>query len=187
MNLAETFDISASTDRKALTHLTALGVEMTRCLDDECGDCVSLIREKLVAVLQEKSLVDGICPACEEGGYGRELIYVDPAQRFTMLVLRWKPGAKTPVHGHKAWGVVGVHSGELGISCYDRYVTDKGVVALKKTQSLVACSGDTCAVGPDPEGIHSISNETDDDAYSVHIYGMDISSEPNSININYSS
>jgi|GEM_PF-4135343 len=171
-------------DAIGVGELVSYGQTLSAMLDMvEASDAVTTVGASLASVLHSASLTGGAKPACcDVSRYGRELMYLDPAKRFTILVLRWLPGAATRIHGHNAWGVVGVHSGNLTIRCYD-LLDDTSLVS--QTMQVVGSAGDVSIVGPAPKGIHAISNETDSEAYSVHIYGMDLSVEPEGINVYY--
>lgn len=52
--------------------------------------------------------------------YARRLLYQDPHQRFTAVVMTWGPGQGTPVHDHGGlWCVEGVVEGEMSVTQYD--------------------------------------------------------------------
>jgi len=164
--------------------LFEFGKELTAALD-AAGDAEHkpIVRAALTKKLECCTMVGGVKPACcPERNYGREMVYLDPLKRFTLLVLRWKPGAATPIHGHNAWGVVGVSCGDLEIVCYD---LDESDMSVAETQRVTGTAGDVACVNPAPEGIHTIGNCSDEEAYSIHIYGMDLSSEPEKINVYY--
>ena len=164
--------------------LMEFGEKLSRKLDGlDVSEHKAVVREALYKKLNCCHLVDGVKPeCCKERGYGKELVYLDPEKRFTLLVLRWKPGAVTPVHGHAAWGVVGVHQGDLNICCFD---LNEDATSVSKSKEVKGCPGDVACVDPAPEGIHTIGNCSDAEAYSIHIYGMDLSIEPDSINVYY--
>lgn len=132
-------------------------------------------------------------PQCEinENGYGRQLIYADPANRFSVVALKWTPNACTPIHGHNAWGCVGVLSGEIGCETFDHkdpthcqeapeqnYTADD----LISTGKYLAGAGTVASVDPDPCGIHKIFNPTREEAITVHVYGMNLAQNPDGLN-----
>lgn len=164
--------------------LRAFGEDLSLSLDAcDPQDYLPQIKAALQEQLKCCDVVGRIKPeCCEKRHYGRELVYVDPEKRFTLLVLRWLPRAATPVHGHNAWGVVGVCSGELTICCYD---APEGKECLEKTKEIKGKPGDVSCVGPVPEGIHCISNTSEEEAYSIHVYGMDLSEKADAINVYY--
>lgn len=114
-------------------------------------------------------------------GYARRVIYTDPAGRFSALIIRWKAGAETPIHGHHAWGAVGVLEGELVCETFAKGANGQPLPTGKVTVG----KGKIAAVKPDPEGIHRLSNPFKNDAVTLHIYGMDLSENPCAINVPY--
>jgi predicted metal-dependent enzyme (double-stranded beta helix superfamily) len=126
-----------------------------------------------------------------ENGYARQLIHADPAEKFSVLALRWLPGAATPIHGHHAWGCVGVVNGEIGC---ETYAHKPGVVCdsehphpddLVSTGKLLAGPGTVAGVDPDPCGIHRLFNPTNSPALTLHIYGMNFAKDPDGLNKYY--
>jgi len=116
--------------------------------------------------------------------YERELLFCDPKGRFTILGLCWKPGAETPVHGHRAWGAVGVVDGKIGNRSFEKVCTD-GEPVLTQTGEIIAGAGTVATVDQDPGGIHALFNPTQKPAFTVHIYGMDLSEDNCAVNIMY--
>lgn len=117
---------------------------------------------------------------CEPGEhtYQRHVLYADPADRFTVLSLVWRPGQATPVHGHTAWGVVGVYAGEPGVENYR--LNDDGIASSGK---LSCQPGDVCYVQPGTEHPHRVFNDSSDVAVTLHTYGRNLVTDPASINI----
>ncbi|WP_286830654.1 MULTISPECIES: cysteine dioxygenase [Kordiimonas] len=118
-------------------------------------------------------------------GYRRKVLYAHPSGFFSVLQLEWQPGAETPVHGHNAWGCVGVISGEIGCETYDRCNASEG--GVRSNGKIMAGAGAVATVNPNPEGIHRLFNPTDKVATTLHIYGMDLSANPCAINVPYGS
>src|SRR5262245_15015900 len=57
--------------------------------------------------------------------YARRLLYQDPLNRYTAVVMTWGPGQGTPVHDHGGlWCVEGVVEGRMSVTQYD--VTPEG-------------------------------------------------------------
>src|SRR5262249_5479624 len=44
--------------------------------------------------------------------FDRRLLYRHAANAYTVWVMEFPPGGQTPVHDHRAWGLVGVGQGE---------------------------------------------------------------------------
>ena len=118
---------------------------------------------------------------CEPGDdcYRRHLLYADPAGRFTVLAVVWRPGQGTPVHGHTAWGAVGVYQGQPSVTSY-RYIQGQSPVA---TGEHHCCPGEVCHVTPGVAEPHRVFNASDDLAITIHTYGRDLTVDPSAINI----
>lgn len=161
---------------------------LTRRLDPHCHReaTASLLRLALPHV----SVIAPSEQTANERGYARDLVYADPEERFSVLVLRWLPGATTPIHGHNAWGCVGVISGEIACETYslrnpDINCENIGYADLLSTGQLLAGPGTVASVEPNPKGIHRLFNPANVPATTLHIYGMDLSGDPCCINIPY--
>ena len=119
------------------------------------------------------------CRAAGAETYRRHVLYADPQGRFTVLSVVWRPGQGTPVHGHTAWGAVGVYSGAPSVANY-RLACD-GAVEL--ACEAVCAPGDVTCVQPGIDYPHRVHNASDDVAITVHTYGRDLIADPASINI----
>ena len=118
---------------------------------------------------------------CEPGeeGYRRHLLYADPAGRFTVLAVVWRPGQGTPIHGHTAWGVVGVYQGNPSVANY-RYRDGQTPVFVGQH----CCQpGDVTHVTAGVSHPHRVFNDGDDIAITIHTYGRDLTLDPTAINI----
>ena len=122
-----------------------------------------------------------------EHGYARQLLHCDPEGRFSVMVIRWTPGACTPIHGHNTWGCVGVLEGEVGCETFAHRAPGCGSLVpeapdLTSTGKLLAGPGTVATVDPDPCGIHRLFNPTAAPATTLHIYGMDLEEKPDGLN-----
>ncbi|WP_262695828.1 cysteine dioxygenase family protein [Kordiimonas aquimaris] len=175
---------------KHLSRLIDETSNVTRALDgtNHRITVASLLRLALPHV--EKIELDN--SPINENGYSRHMIYADPAGRFSIIAVKWMPGACTPVHGHNAWGCVGVVNGEIGCETYEHknggcpegYEPEKelDVTDLVSTGKIIAGPGKVASVEPDPCGIHRIFNPTNAPATTLHIYGMNLSENPDGLN-----
>lgn len=146
------------------------------CPDDRLANRVGREMRRLV------SGGDWLPAECREPGeesYRRHLLYADPFGRFTVLSVVWRPGQGTPVHGHTAWGAVGVYSGKPAVANY-RLVRD-GAVEL--ACEATCAPGDVTCVQPGIDYPHRVCNAGDDVAITIHTYGRDLLADPASINI----
>ena len=111
-------------------------------------------------------------------------IYCDPNGRFSVILVAWGCGAKTPIHGHHAWGCLSVVSGEITFNCY-KVVGDCDcpAVEVKLSEQIQASAGAVATGDVYPKGIHALENHTQSPAVTLHVYGMDVSQEPDNLNI----
>ncbi|SRR6056297_80684 len=118
---------------------------------------------------------------CEPGEdtYRRHVLHADPRGRFTVLSVVWQPGQGTPVHGHTAWGAVGVYRGTPSVANY-RLVRDG---AVEPACEAVCSPGEVTTVQPGIDYPHRVWNASDELAITVHTYGRDLLTDPASINI----
>lgn len=115
--------------------------------------------------------------------YARHLLYADPLRRFSILALVWSPGQRTPIHGHTAWGAVGVHRGELEVIEYCLCTDDMPKLECRERDRITAQPGQTACARPGLADVHRIRNCTGNLAVSLHVYGRDLLSDPASLNI----
>jgi predicted metal-dependent enzyme (double-stranded beta helix superfamily) len=48
---------------------------------------------------------------CPPHGYAQNLLWCDPFERFSVVSFVWAPSARTPIHDHQVWGMVGILRG----------------------------------------------------------------------------
>lgn len=151
------------------------------CSEPDCHkDKITHLMETL---LQRVQLEDFADTPVNARGYRRKVLYSHPSGFFSVLQLEWQPGAETPVHGHNAWGCVGVISGKIG--CETFTPCDASENGVRSTGKITASVGAITTVNPNPEGIHSLFNPTKEVATTLHIYGMSLAANPCAINVPY--
>ena len=131
--------------------------------------------------LTDDNLIAPAFRTFSDDSYARHLVYADPLGRFSVLVLAWLPGQITPIHGHNAWGVVGIHEGTMLNTCFRA----AGSAEPIPTGSQRACAGSVVAVGAGDEGAHRLENPGPEAALTVHVYGMNLADNPTGINRYY--
>jgi predicted metal-dependent enzyme (double-stranded beta helix superfamily) len=101
-------------------------------------------------------------------GYCQHVLHVEPDRSFSIVALVWRPGQATPVHDHVCWCVVAVVQGEERETLYEH--RGGRLVAVS-----TACHGVGSVSACEPPGdIHRVSNEGEDVAISLHVYGADV-------------
>lgn len=104
------------------------------------------------------------------GSYGQYLLYRDPTVRFTVVSFVWDGGARTPIHDHTVWGIIGVLRGaELAerFTCERKRLLSHGEVRLE--------AGEVDRVSPRIGDVHRVRNAfADRPSISIHVYGADL-------------
>ncbi|QQX85889.1 cysteine dioxygenase family protein [Cupriavidus necator] len=101
--------------------------------------------------------------------YARHLVHADPLERFSAMVLVWRPGQTSPVHGHRTWCAYRVLRGTLS---EQHYRWDPASRQARHANSVLRTAGDTFSVPAGLQHIHALGNASDDIAVSLHLYGV---------------
>jgi len=104
--------------------------------------------------------------------YARRLLYQDPSNRYTAVVMTWGPGQGTPVHDHGGlWCVEGVVEGRMSVTQYDVQPERDGFRVIAIGTPLSAGVGTAGRLIP-PTDYHVLANAQPDHAsMTLHIYG----------------
>lgn len=112
-----------------------------------------------------------------EGRYARRLLHRDDERGYSIVVMAWGPGQRTPIHDHSGmWCVEGVWGGSIDVQQYEMSESaGSGGVRFEPRNSYEAGVGSAGCLIP-PFEYHSISNPCDKTtAVSLHIYGGEMS------------
>ncbi|SOZ51589.1 putative Cysteine dioxygenase type I [Cupriavidus taiwanensis] len=101
--------------------------------------------------------------------YTRHLVYGDPLERFSAMVLVWRPGQASPVHGHRTWCAYRVLRGTL---TEQHYRWDPASRHARHANTVTRSAGDTFSVPGGLQHIHALGNSSDEIAVSLHLYGV---------------
>jgi len=115
--------------------------------------------------------------------YTRHLLYAHPAGDFSIMSIVWMPGNATPIHGHTAWGTVGVYAGKPSVDLFETEHASSGAMHLQKKMTLQLKPNDLSTVQPGIDDLHRIYNATQQRAVTIHIYGRDLLHNPAALNI----
>jgi predicted metal-dependent enzyme (double-stranded beta helix superfamily) len=104
--------------------------------------------------------------------YARRLLYQDPQNRYTAVVMTWGPGQGTPVHDHGGlWCVEGVVEGQMQVTQYDVRPGDGGFRVTPTGLPLTAGVGTAGRLIP-PTDYHVLANaQSDATSITLHVYG----------------
>lgn len=98
---------------------------------------------------------------------------------FSVVALVCRPGQRTAIHDHLAWGVVVVLQGTEQETVY----RDRGDHLVPVAHS-VNPTGSVTAFSP-PGDIHRVGNPTGTTAISLHVYGTDLRASGSSVRRTY--
>ena len=146
-------------------------------------DVPDRVAEALGPVLATEDLL--CAELCEPGTatYRKHVLYACPEKHFTLVAIVWQPGQGTDIHGHTAWGAVGVYQGTPNVACYSCEEVAAGRHTATETKDIRCQPGDVATVRPGLCDTHRIYNDSDDVVITLHAYGLDLVEDPDAINI----
>ena len=170
-----------------LTPLKAFVEAMTRIVNgggDTAGqtDAAEVAMAHLVA--RDGWLPEGFDQAPSGTGFGQRLLWCDPGQRFSVVCFCWGEGRRTPVHDHRAWGVVGVLRGaEVSVEM----ICATPGAPMREGRRDQREAGQTIRLGP-PDmlpgayDVHCVENAAPaGGGVAIHVYGSNIGALPRSV------
>jgi predicted metal-dependent enzyme (double-stranded beta helix superfamily) len=108
------------------------------------------------------------------GVYRQYLLHCDPFERFSVVSFAWGPGARTPIHNHTVWGLVGALRGAE--RCDEYAVAEDGGIDARGCHHLML-PGMIDRVSPTIGDWHQVSNaDPAGTSVSIHVYGANIGS-----------
>jgi predicted metal-dependent enzyme (double-stranded beta helix superfamily) len=104
--------------------------------------------------------------------YARHLLHLDPAGRYSVLVMVWDVGQGTPLHDHAGmWCVECVYKGRIQVTSYNVIGEPTDIPVKFEQESVIfAGIGEAGALIP-PFEYHKIENPDDTPAVTIHVYG----------------
>lgn len=109
--------------------------------------------------------------AQEDARFQGKMVYEDEDLGFIIVSMAWGVGAKTPIHDHGTWGLMGVIDGTIE---FTNYAKVEGSEAVQEVACFKGQPGDVTRVIPPDMEIHRIANAGETMARSIHIYGRNI-------------
>lgn len=113
--------------------------------------------------------------AGDPSGYQTHLVHAEPDGSFSIVVMVWLPGQRTPVHDHLAWCVTAVLQGTEYEEVF-RLVPGEPNARGGHLEAVARHAnpvGTVSGFAP-PGDIHQVTNTGDAAAVSMHVYGTDI-------------
>jgi 3-mercaptopropionate dioxygenase len=112
--------------------------------------------------------------AGDPGGYQTHLVHAEPDGSFSIVVMVWLPGQRTPVHDHVAWCVSAVLQGTEYEEIFRLVPGGRGGGDHLEAVARNAHPVGTVSGFAPPGDIHQVTNIGDTVAVSMHVYGTDI-------------
>ena len=110
------------------------------------------------------------------GSYARRLLHLDPAGRYSVLVMVWDRGQGTALHDHGGdWCVECVYSGQIEVTSYSICGgrAEEGIVQFKEEEVVRAGVGHAGALIP-PFEYHVLRQSGAEPAVTLHVYGGEL-------------
>jgi 3-mercaptopropionate dioxygenase len=114
--------------------------------------------------LGRPDLLHGVACPCPPDRYVRHLLHA--GREHTVLVLVWRPGQMSPVHGHRSWCALGIHSGHMVETLFT-----PGHLGPRPHGCTSLTVGDVSDGPAGPDAIHRLANLGTATAISIHVYG----------------
>jgi predicted metal-dependent enzyme (double-stranded beta helix superfamily) len=157
--------------------------DFTRVLDELTArelatpSLIALIAPEFTRVLAEPNLLAPATRALGATSYAQHVLHTSVDGRYSLVSLVWRPGDRTPVHDHHAWGLAGIYRGrehETRYAWCDRTGTMPG---LRPVEHEEFCAGQVMPIVP-PSDIHRVCNPDSTPTISLHLYGFDLRQSP---------
>lgn len=134
--------------------------------------CVHSVKEALEKVVNSnEDFIDAALLRPAPDKYARRLLHLDPAGRYSALVMVWAPGQGTALHDHDdMWCVECVYRGRIKVTSYSFFGEADGLYQFQPAKVVYAGHGEAGALIP-PYDHHTIENVDDAPAVTIHVYG----------------
>ena len=109
------------------------------------------------------------------GGIGQYALYRAGNGSLCLFALVVPSGARTPVHDHLAWGLVGIYRGRQDETIYQRVDdgSDETHATLEVKQRQTLDAGQFYALLPPQDDIHYVETVSDEPSISIHLLAND--------------
>jgi 3-mercaptopropionate dioxygenase len=157
--------------------------DFTRALDElttrelSVPRLIALIAPEFARVLAEPGLLALESQEPGEASYAQHVLYTSPNGRYSLVSLVWRPGDRTSVHDHHAWGLAGVYRGHERETRYTWCDRTGTVAGLRPVAEELVSPGEVLPIVP-PSDIHRVCNPDSTPTVSVHLYGFDLARSP---------
>jgi predicted metal-dependent enzyme (double-stranded beta helix superfamily) len=135
-------------------------------------------RELFRRILTGMTMHDVYPDLSESTMFGNEIIlFRDPGKEFSVRMYLWRQKESDPIHDHNSWGVIGMVTGSLEVTGYQRMDdgSDERHADLKENSRIIVYAGGTCPVLILNKGIHRTGNTGNPfTVVQVNVYGRNL-------------
>src|ERR671924_1009386 len=171
----------AAIPRPLPNHLKVFIAEVEQVLasTEDRRDTIARLAPSFGALLADPTWLHADFRQPVAGKFVQYAIYRAEDASLSVMAMVVPPGVATPVHDHRAWGLVGVYQGRQREKVYRR--VDDGsrpdFADLQQVAENILSPGDITTLLP-PEGdIHMIETISPEPSISIHVLGNDIGCE----------
>jgi predicted metal-dependent enzyme (double-stranded beta helix superfamily) len=137
-------------------------------LADDRARC-DAIRPVMAALLSADNPVPASSRQSRDGDAVGNVVYVDPAGRFHVMVVVFPEGASSGVHHHGCWGLIGYLNGSDEETRYRATADDGERADVEEVSRHRWTRGDITALLPPDDGWHRVRSAGPGDGVSVHV------------------
>jgi predicted metal-dependent enzyme (double-stranded beta helix superfamily)/predicted enzyme related to lactoylglutathione lyase len=142
-------------------------------------DTIARLQPSFAALLADPTWLHADFRHPVAGKFVQYAIYRADDASLSVMAMVVPSGVATPVHDHRAWGLVGVYQGRQREKVYRR--RDDGLrpdfADLEQVAENILAPGDITTLVPPDGDIHMIETISSEASISIHILGNDIGCE----------
>lgn len=143
---------------------------------DDRGQTIAQLHDSFAALLRDPTWLHADHRQPIAGQFSQYAIYRAADGDLSIMAMVVPSGVATPVHDHRAWGLVGVYQGEQREKVYRRI--DDGskpdFADLLQVAENILKPGDITTLLPPAGDIHMIETISEQPSISIHVLGNDI-------------
>jgi predicted metal-dependent enzyme (double-stranded beta helix superfamily)/predicted enzyme related to lactoylglutathione lyase len=154
-------------------------VERVVAKGDDRRDTIEHLKPSFAALLADPTWLHPDFRHPVAGKFVQYAIYRAEDATLSLMAMVVPPSVATPVHDHRAWGLVGVYQGRQREKVYRRVDdgSQPGFADLVQVAENILTPGEITTLLP-PEGdIHMIETISEEPSISIHLLGNDIGCE----------
>lgn len=154
-------------------------VEQVVATSTDRHDTIAHLQPSFAALLADPTWLHADFRHPVAGKFVQYAIYRADDASLSVMAMVVPPGVATPVHDHRAWGLVGVYQGRQREKVYRR--RDDGsrpdFADLEQVAENTLAPGDITTLVPPDGDIHMIETISAEPSISIHVLGNDIGCE----------